>query len=425
MSLNAKFSDFCKSIELDSTDMLKSASEIAKKLNKEYYGLDSEGNKHMHVVGSVGRKTAIKGSSDLDLLFVLPKATYDKYNGYESNGQSALLQEVKSVLQARYSKTELRGDGQVVVIDFNNYTVELVPAFKKTGEGYYYPDTHDGGSWKTTNPMPEIKECKNSNDLSSGVFYDICHIIRAWKNQVGFEFSGLLIDTLIARHLSNEGYYKDSETDYFRILMDLFKYLSGCNAEQKYWLAIGSNQQIADKGKGSFVGKAKAAYSSLVNSIEDNNTDDVLANLLGSEFPHKKERKQALYDDTEEYIDWYYPIDIRERLQIDCKISQDGFRPFLLSTWLRKGGWLRHNKKLEFFISYTTCPEPYDICWKVRNVGSVAEQKNQIRGQIRHTNMKTHVEHTNFYGPHYVECFIIKNGTCVAKDKISVPIDTK
>ncbi len=423
MSLNESFSEFCKSIELDSADMLKSASEIAKKLNKEYYDLDSESQKHMYVVGSVGRKTAIKGSSDLDLLFALPKATYDKYNGYESNGQSALLQEVKTVLQTRYPKTELRGDGQVVVINFNNYTVELVPAFKKTGEGFLYPDTHDGGSWKTTNPLPEIKECKKSNDLSSGVFYDFCHIIRAWKNQKGFEFSGLLIDTLIARHLSDEGYYNDSETDYFKILMAVFKYLSGCNADQKYWNALGSNQQITDKGNGAFVGKAKKAYSLLTSSIEDNTTSDILADLLGKSFLNEKKRTNSLYEDTEEYIEWYYPVDIRHSLQIDCRITQDGFRPFLLSAWLRKGGWLKHNKKLEFFINSTTCWEPYDICWKVRNVGSVAEKRNQIRGQIQHTNKKTHTEHTDFYGPHYVECYIIKKGVCVARDRIEVPIE--
>ena len=423
MGLDKDFLDFCKSIELDSTEMLKSVGEIAKKLNKEYYDLDGDNHGHMHVVGSVGRKTAIKNSSDLDLLFVLPKATYEKYNNYDSNGQSALLQEVKSVLQTRYPRTELRGDGQVVVIIFNNYTVELVPAFKKSGEGYYYPDTHNGGSWKTTNPLPEIEACRKSNERSAGIYFDFCHIIRAWKNQVGFEFSGLLIDTLIDRHLANNNFYDDSEKDYCQILIDVFNYLSSCNSDQKYWLALGSNQQIEDKGAGKFVEKAKKAYSRLIKSLEGNSTNDVLANLLGNGFPHVKKKTQSLFKDTEEYIEWFYPVDIKDRLQIDCKITQDGFRPFLLSAWLRKGGWLRHNKKLEFFIKFTTCQEPYDVCWKVRNVGRVAEERNQIRGEILHTGSKTRIEHTNFYGPHYVECYIIKNGVCVARAKIDVPID--
>ena len=65
---------------------------------------------------------------------------------------------------------------------------------------------------------------------------------------------------------------------------------------------------------------------------------------------------------------------------------------------------------------------PYDIYWKVRNVGPVAESKNCIRGQIEKTNLHTHREHTDFQGSHYVECYLVKNNICVARAHISVPI---
>ena len=64
----------------------------------------------------------------------------------------------------------------------------------------------------------------------------------------------------------------------------------------------------------------------------------------------------------------------------------------------------------------------YDIYWKVRNVGPVAESKNCIRGQIEKTNLHTHREHTDFQGSHYVECYLVKNNICVARAHISVPI---
>ena len=35
------------------------------------------------------------------------------------------------------------------------------------------------------------------------------------------------------------------------------------------------------------------------------------------------------------------------------------------------------------------------------------------------------VEESTFGGEHYVECYIVKNGVCVAKDKINVPIEYK
>ena len=155
LSLSSDFKEFCKKVKLDASAMRTTAGEIAKKLNKVYYDIIGEESDHMYIVGSVGRKTAIKGSSDLDLLFVLPEEIYDKYNGYESGGQSQLLQEVKNVLKERYPKTDISGDGQVVVVDFDAYTVELVPAFINDESSFIYPDTHDGGSWKITKPITQ------------------------------------------------------------------------------------------------------------------------------------------------------------------------------------------------------------------------------------------------------------------------------
>ena len=79
-------------------------------------------------------------------------------------------------------------------------------------------------------------------------------------------------------------------------------------------------------------------------------------------------------------------------------------------------------KKLDFYIVDTDCPEHYDVYWKVRNVGHVAEQNNQIRGEIRCTNMDYQKEKTSFRGPHFVECYIVKNQICVARARIDVPI---
>lgn len=89
--------------------------------------------------------------------------------------------------------------------------------------------------------------------------------------------------------------------------------------------------------------------------------------------------------------------------------------------FLRIKGYLRRHKSLDFFIESTTCPAPYDIYWKVRNVGPVAEEKDCIRGEIKPGN-KRHKESTDFYGEHFVECYLVKNGVCVAQDRIDVPI---
>ena len=80
MSMADDFKAFCEEIRLDNlAEMQTTAGEIAKKLNKHYYDLDKDSASHLYIVGSVGRSTAIRGSSDLDILFDLPESIYKKY----------------------------------------------------------------------------------------------------------------------------------------------------------------------------------------------------------------------------------------------------------------------------------------------------------------------------------------------------------
>ena len=434
MSLKQDFQTFCDDIQFDNkADMESTAGEIAKKLNAHYYGLDKVTSSHMYIVGSVGRETAIKNSSDLDLLFDLPQSVYKKYDDYQSNGQSALLQDVKDVLKERYPNTKMRGDGQVVVIEFTKYTVELVPAFIQSDNRFKYPDTHDDGKWKYTDPLSEQEECKKCNDNSDGIYFNFCHIIRSWKNTIGFEFGGLLIDTLIYNHFSENDDYSDYRYgDYLNILQNVFEYLKSQDKNRSYWFAVGSNQQVDNSGGGVFVSKANKAFKRIADALESgDDINSVLRELLGNSFPasattakNSFSTASCSYRNTEQFIENLFPVDIRYAIQLDCRVSQDGWRDFFLRAFLKDNGILRRNKSLDFFINKTDCPNPYSIYWKVRNVGHVAEERDNIRGQIKKTDSTHQKEHTDFHGSHFVECYLVKNGVCVAKDRIDVPIGT-
>lgn len=90
---------------------------------------------------------------------------------------------------------------------------------------------------------------------------------------------------------------------------------------------------------------------------------------------------------------------------------------------------LKNNEKVEigraldFFIKNINAPNAYEILWKVKNDGFLAEQHNSIRGQIfkLKQNVKNY-ETSNFAGNHYVECYIIENKVCIVKAHIDVPI---
>ncbi|WP_172135285.1 hypothetical protein [Adlercreutzia sp. ZJ473] len=48
-----------------------------------------------------------------------------------------------------------------------------------------------------------------------------------------------------------------------------------------------------------------------------------------------------------------------------------------------------------------------------------------MRGQIKsYSNKSKHHENTCFSGPHFAECYIVKGGECVVRDRIDVPVKT-
>lgn len=126
--------------------------------------------------------------------------------------------------------------------------------------------------------------------------------------------------------------------------------------------------------------------------------------------------------DTEQFIEDLYPINLSYRCSVSCHVNGNGWRPKPLSEFLQiLKRYLPHNFEIRCVMVYTDCPQPYRVFWKVKNVGPEAERRNQIRGQIEEKGNSI-VEHSNFFGNHYIECYIVKNGVCVARTRIDVPI---
>lgn len=435
MTIGEKIDKFCNDIKLESTeDFDSSIKEITKKLNKKYYDSDSD-EEHSYIVGSIGRKTAIKDVSDVDLIFNLPKEVYKRFDAYESNGQSSLLQEIKGAIAERYPTTDISADGQVVVISFLKYTIELVPSFLQDDDSFLYPDTNDGGSWKVTKPFQEQEESVKIDDDYNGVFVKLSNALRCWKDNIGFKFGGLLIDTLVYNFLKqNENYKSISTEDYPEIIEKQFLFLKNQNKEQSYWLALGSNQQVYNTDNGKFIRKANKAFNKIKNCENEGELEDIYIELFGTKFSKAIANKKISEDckfairysntiDSEEFIEQRYPVDIRYNLMIECEVTQSGFRPKLLADLLNEFGILKPEKKLEFYILHCEVMKPYEVFWKIRNCGEEAYRRNDVRGQItKDDGTRKHIEHTKFRGNHYAECYIIKNGICVARDRIDIPI---
>ena len=102
-------------------------------------------------------------------------------------------------------------------------------------------------------------------------------------------------------------------------------------------------------------------------------------------------------------------------VRIMGRAYRKGFRPYEIksdSTPLPKQLSLQ-------FEAQTDVPRPYKIYWQVVNTGNEAHTVRQLRGGfydgIFEKGRQIRKESTRYKGMHWIECFIIKDGTCWAR----------
>ena len=242
---------------------------VTKAINNVFWDSDSE-TAHSFYVGSFGRGTAID-TSDVDILVELPSSDFDRFTSINGNGQSRLLQAVKNAVLNTYPNSDVRGDGQVVVIAFSDGIIyEILPAFKnETIYGwdgtYKYPDTHMGGNWMSTNPKAEIEamESKDGYSESNGLLTATCQHIRYIRDQhySSYHLSGIVIDSFAYLAIGGWHYLREGEVQsngsnsYEEYLLKKYNEISGYGVVIPPLRAPGSMMSVNTLGSWETLGK--------------------------------------------------------------------------------------------------------------------------------------------------------------------------
>ena len=268
MGLADWFGTFCGNIQVQNGAVISYRYKaVTKRLNTDFWETDSD-TAHSLYVGSYGRNTAIHGTSDVDMIFRLPDSVYRQYDDYSGNGQSALLQAVRTSVKKTYSDTSVGADGQVILIPFSDgITFELVPGFAKKDDSYTFPDSNGGGSWKTTNPKPEIEAIRTRNSTCNNNLIPLCRMMRSWKKEWSVPLGGLLIDTLAYQFIIDWEHRAESYFYNDYMCRDFFDYMADQDKDQGYWKAPVSGQRVYG-GKGQFQYKARRCYNIALQAIE-------------------------------------------------------------------------------------------------------------------------------------------------------------
>lgn len=291
LNVSESFQSFCNKLRFANDDQETISlryHNITKRLNCDFWDSSSDNN-HSFYVGSYGRDTEIF-TSDIDMLFRLPYNLYSKYNGYSTNGQSALLQEVKKSIEKTYSVTKIKADGQIISIPFSDGTVfEVLPAFINNDGTFTFANSNNGGSWRITDPKSEIAAITQQNKECNYNLKRLCKMARAWRDNNNVDISGILIDILAYNFLSKWEYKDKSYVYYDWMSRDFFKYISEQPSDQSMWRVMGSGRYICCSG--SFRSKAKRAYENAIEAINLQENYPIRASkkwreIYGTKFPN-------------------------------------------------------------------------------------------------------------------------------------------
>ncbi|MGE4273809.1 MAG: cyclic GMP-AMP synthase DncV-like nucleotidyltransferase [Desulfitobacterium sp.] len=325
----------------------------------------------------------------------------------------------------------------------NGYHVDFaVYRRTKNGNGTYSYE-HGGSAWRSRDPKAISNWFSDQIKSKGAKLRKTVRLLKTFsKSRSSWIMPGGLIQTVLCDEQLSTGYDRLDETFYYLMknIRDRLKiYIEVYNPTDTgvSLLLKQSDRDKMDNLKSrldTYVAKLDVLFDSNCSKTDAYNAWHevfnhdywTLASVTESASLSKSayERSAATFSNTEEFIEDEVNINEIYEVEIDCEATGDGFRTGPISTYIDRilKKFLPHNLSLKFYIKECNVPKPYDIWWKIRNVGPEAERRNCIRGDLLKTNLPERKESTNFFGSHFVECYIIKNGVCVAIGHIDVPI---
>jgi len=222
-----RFRAFLSNIKLTADQMADGRTKIAnavKCLNKHYRSVDSD-SEHYMLGGSWGKLTYVRPPRDIDLIYFLPVETYTCYAERTGNIQSQLLQEVKGVLAGTFSQTAMRADGQVVMVGFNSYMVEVVPAFWLQNGQVWICDSNQSGRYKTIDPVMELKRFDEADTKWNSNARDLVRMLKTWQAFCNVPIPSFILECLVLEFLHLWPYAGRSSFYYDWMVRDFLRYM--------------------------------------------------------------------------------------------------------------------------------------------------------------------------------------------------------
>ena len=430
MAKQKDFDSFISNIEPSKTTV-SYISSVQNNL-REYLENHSEYkdiHKDTFLSGSYAKYTSIRpkkddSKRDVDIIVV---TNYSK----EDNSIN-VLEELQSVLKEKDLYKTAKVQSHSVGIELENISIDVVPVIQSDNDDdlYLIGDSVDG-SWTLTDPKGHKNWSSEVNKNNNSEYKPLVKIFKWWRRTNCIDDckypKGITLEKIIADNLG------DSSLSTEDFLIETFNNIVAYYKED--YVEKGINPVIDDPSdkisdNDLLSGYSTEDFTGFINKLEEHidllnengTSNDVWRQILGNEFP-KDVSKAVDYSITK--IDNCLSVPHRKKLLwplqrggaafISLKVTDLNGNEFNYPSNgvpLPKGCGLVYSVK-------TAVKRPFVVKWQIVNTGFEATQAGCLRGGFENSDIGTckRKEATAYSGTHFVQCFIIKNGVCVAKSK--------
>jgi hypothetical protein len=134
--------------------------------------------------------------ADVDIIMVLHSKYFHNYSDGKNGGQAGLLDLLKSTLRKTYTRTpDISRNGQAVSIKFEDFLIDVVPAFNRSGGGFLIPNSING-TWLSTDPKKHLEIFSQANATHKGNFVPIAKMLKAWNKTTGQYFRSFHLEVM-------------------------------------------------------------------------------------------------------------------------------------------------------------------------------------------------------------------------------------
>lgn len=393
--------------------------------------------------GSYAQRTIINpvGSGDefdADVLLDM-----DEVDGWEAQDY---VENLYSVFRSSSTYRDMvsRRSRCVTINYAGEFHIDVVPYLTRH-EQRYITNRHEN-QFELTNPEGFNEWLDDQNRIASGRLVKVIRLlkyVRDFKNN--FSVKSVILTILVGNRVSDAAvwadadHYKDVPTALVNLLEDLNDYLRACptmpsiddpscpteNFNHRWDQAQYSNFRNWIKTYSEW---ARDAYDETDRDESYRKWRRLFGDLFGtydtsSSKSSLAHRGIAGVDDSEEFAETKFTVALHHVYKVKLEattVRRNGWRSYNLAS---RGNVVAPNRNITFRIKSINVPAPFEIWWKVRNVGEEAIRKNMIRGQIvKDSGSRQITEPASFRGNHYVEVYIVKNGVVVARDRQPVNI---